>query len=122
MTQHQLEELTEDELSLLFYILNVVSPIDFPKMEFDMNSIKWLKHDMLVKKILDVFPKLNQEGHATYSSLLKKLGTYIEIKYEAPPTPPTTVSSETSSVIPPPPTEVTASAAEAPQTGSTVCP
>ena len=120
MTQHQLEELTEDELALLFFIVNVASPIDCPKMEFDKNSIKWFRHDMLVKKILDVFPKLNREGHATYSSLLKKLGAYVEIKYEAPPTASVATSPETSSVIPPPPTEVTASVAEAPQTGSTV--
>jgi len=120
MTQHQLEELTEDELAILFYIVNVVFPMTCPKMEFDMNSIKWHKHDMLVKKLLDAFPRLKQEGHATYSSLLAKLGVKVEIKYEQPPAPevPSTGSAETSSEILTPPVETPSPQTDTVQTGS----
>jgi len=92
MNQQQLDSLTEDELAVLFYVVNVVSPMTFPKMEFDMNSIKWFRHDMLIKKLLDSFNRLKPEGHATYTTLMEKLGVKIEIKPVPPPQPPPTAS------------------------------
>ena len=119
MTQQQLDSLTEDELAVLFYVVNVVSPMTFPQMEFDLNSIKWFRHDMLIRKLLDSFNRLKPEGHATYTSLLEKLGVKIEIKkHESPP--PT--STETSTEKPVPTPEVVAPVVETPQTGSTEIP
>lgn len=88
MNQHQLENLSEDERGVLFYIVNVISPVTCPTLEFDMNSIKWFKQDMLTKKLLEAFPKLTPEAHPIYSSLLTKLEIPHEIKYQAPPPPP----------------------------------
>lgn len=93
MTLNQLKELDEDELSICLYIVNVVSPITLPKMEFKPKQLVWFRHDMLVKKLLDAFPSLKPEGHAIYSSLLKKLGVQHEIKYEQPPVVPTPITA-----------------------------
>jgi hypothetical protein len=87
MTRHKLEELNEDELGILFYVVNVLFPINCPKMEFDMNSIKWYKHDLLIKKLAEAFPHLKQDGYTTYSSLLNKLGVQHEIKPGQPQMP-----------------------------------
>jgi hypothetical protein len=82
MTQVQLESLTEDERYLLFYIVNITSPTIAPKIQYDVQTIKWFRHDMLVKRLLDCFNRLTKESHPTYSSLLEKMGTTIQIKYE----------------------------------------
>ena len=83
----QLESLTEDERSLLFYIVNVVSPMTCPKMEFDMNSIKWMRHDMLLRKLLDVLPKMKPEGHQLFVDMMQKLGVKVEISPTPQPQP-----------------------------------
>ena len=98
MTLNQLESLTEDELAMVLYIVNVIVPPEAPKMEFEPRHLTWFKHDMLMKKILEVFPKLKPEGHDTYKSLLEKLGMKIEIKPIAPPEQPATGSVITGSL------------------------
>lgn len=110
MTLQQLNDLDEQELALLLIIVNHIDPPCLPKMEFEARHLTWFKHDMLVRKILGVFPKLNPDGHAIYSSLLAKLGVQHEIKQQAPQAPPAPLP-ETSSVNP-----VTSSAE--PTTGS----
>lgn len=94
----QLESLSEDERDMMFYIVNRISPIDAPKMEFDMNSIKWFKHDMLIKKMLDSINSVNPEYHAIYVSLLEKMGVKIEIKKAEVPLPPTASVEPTGSL------------------------
>lgn len=86
MTQVQLESLTPDERDMLFFIVNVLAPTTAPKIEYDLNTIKWLRHEMLARKILDSFNQVTKEAHPIYSSLLAKLGVFIQIQYEAPPT------------------------------------
>lgn len=85
MTLNQLESLTEDEMGLALYVVNVIAPPSIPKMEFQPRHLTWFKHDALVKKLLDSFSKLKPEGHATYTSLMEKLGVKIEIKAVPPP-------------------------------------
>ena len=85
MTLNQLEDLTEDELALVLYVVNVIAPLEVPKMQFEPRQLTWFKHDMLIKKLLDSFNKLKPEGHATYVSLMQKLGVCIEIKQQPPP-------------------------------------
>lgn len=84
MKLSHLEILDENELHILFYIVNHLFPSTIPKMEYDMNSIKWIKHDQLAIKLINSFPKIKLENHVIYSSLLKKLGINHEIKYENP--------------------------------------
>ena len=95
MTQQQIDLLSEDEKDMLLYILNQVFPVAFPKMEFDLHTIKWHRHDLLMKKIIETFPHLKPEGHSIYSSLLTKLGVQHEIKYEQPKAPVTSSAAET---------------------------
>ena len=59
MTLNQLETLTEDELALALYVVNVIAPLEVPKMTFEPRHLTWFKHDMLIKKLLDSFNKLN---------------------------------------------------------------
>ena len=80
MTLNQLETLTEDELALVLYVVNVIAPLDVPKMTFEPRHLTWFKHDALIKKLLDSFNRLKPEGHATYVSLMQKLGVCIQIK------------------------------------------
>ena len=85
MTLNQLEDLTEDELALVLYVVNVIAPLEVPKMQFEPRQLTWFKHDMLIKKLLDSFNKLKPEGHATYTSLMQKLGVCVQIKQNEPP-------------------------------------
>ncbi len=113
MTLNQLETLTEDELAMCLYIVNVIDPMTCPKMEFEPRNLTWFKHEFLVKKIVNSYTRVLPEGHATYVSLLGKLGYVFEFPKEQPTSP------ETSSVNPTPSPEVAAPVVETPQTGST---
>lgn len=78
MTLNQLESLTEDELAMCLYVVNVISPPDIPKVEFTARNLTWFRHDMLVQKLVDATPKVKEEAHDIYFSLLGKLGVKIE--------------------------------------------
>ena len=94
MTLNQLDSLTEDEKVVLWYVVNHIFPPSSPQIEYSPRNITWLKHDILIIKLRDAFPKVKVEAHPIYSSLLTKLGVQHEIKYEQPPAPaPTQVSS-----------------------------
>lgn len=107
MTFNQIQTLTEDEVCLALYIVNVIANPGVPKMEFEPRHLTWFRKGMLEQKILSAFPSLLPEGHVTYTSLLSKLGIQVNIKYEveksgisAPePNPPVTGSYETSGSI-----------------------
>jgi len=79
MTLNQLELLSEDELSMLLYVVNRVDPPCVPKMEFEPRHLTWFKHDQLVQKMLNIFPQLLPEAHPVYVSMMEKLGVKIEI-------------------------------------------
>ena len=81
MTLNQLETLTEEELALALVIVNVIAPPAMPVMTFEPRHLTWFKHDSLIKKFLEVFPRLKPEGHATYALLMQKLGVKVEIKH-----------------------------------------
>jgi hypothetical protein len=80
MTLAQLESLTEDELALALYVVNVIAPPVVPKMTFEPRHLTWFKHQELINKLLNSFNRLKPEGHATYTSLMQKLGVCIQIK------------------------------------------
>lgn len=84
MTINQLETLTESELEMILYIVNIIDPMTFPKVEFQPRTLTWFKHKMLVQKLVNAFPRVLPEGHATYQSLMNKLGVQGEIRYETP--------------------------------------
>ena len=85
MTLAQLHSLSEEELAMALVIVNHISPPESPKMTFEPRHLTWFKHDMLIKKLLDSFNKLKPEGHATYTSLMQKLGVCVQINQNEPP-------------------------------------
>jgi hypothetical protein len=82
MTLSQLESLDEQELAICLYIVNVIDPLTCPKMELAYRDLVWFKHEFLIKKLVNAFPKLLPEGHAAYVSLLKKLNYEFKIPKE----------------------------------------
>ena len=86
MTLHQLNSLTEDELALALYVVNVHAP-SLSGVEIPPQGLTWFKKGVLEKKIGEAFPALKKEAHPTFSSLLNKLGVQHDIKYEQPPLP-----------------------------------
>ena len=86
MTLNQLQTLTEDELCLCLFIVNVTFPTK--NIEYDSNNLTWIRHDMLIKKLSDAFPRLKEEAHPIFVSLMEKLGIQVEIKKQEPALPP----------------------------------
>lgn len=87
MKEDIIETLTDDELSLLLFIINVKNRIGIPDMVFEPRHLKWFRHGMLAKRVLDVFHDVKPEGHDIYSSLLTKMGVQHEIRKEEVPMP-----------------------------------
>lgn len=101
MTLNQLKTLTEDEMALALYIVNVIEPLDIPKIELEPRHLTWFRHDALVHKLVRAFPRLLPEGHPIFVSLMEKLGVKGEIKTTG-----TIPNPEiTNSICPPPPNE-----------------
>lgn len=71
MTLNQLETLSEDELALCLYVCNITFSLEAPKIELNARELTWLRHDMLVKKMIDAFPRIKPDGHAIYLSLME---------------------------------------------------
>lgn len=86
MTLDQLHSLTEDELALCLVVINFIDPPCVPKMEFEPKHLVWFRHNMLIQKLANAFPKLKEEGHSTFLSLMEKLGVKGEIKKQEPQT------------------------------------
>ena len=82
MKLYQLETLTEDEVAMALYIVNFIDPPCCPKIEFSVRDLTWFKHDMLVQKLVNAFPKLLPDAHPIFLSLMEKLGVKGEIKNE----------------------------------------
>jgi hypothetical protein len=96
MTLSTLDELTEEELGISLYVVNILSPIK-PPIEINARGLTWFPHDTLVKKLLDAFPLIIPEYHPIFQGLMAKLGVKIEIQV-MPPTPEAVQSELTSSV------------------------
>lgn len=84
MTLYQLESLTEDELDMALGIVNVISPNSLVG-EIPPKGLTWFKREALIKKLLDAFPRVNPEYHATYTSLMEKIGVKVDIKKQEIP-------------------------------------
>lgn len=79
MTLNQLQSLTDDELAMALYIVNNINPLTIPPGPLDPRDLTWFKHSFLIQRFIDAFSKLKPEGHATYKSLMEKLGMKVEI-------------------------------------------
>lgn len=98
MTLNQLETLNEDELAMIMYIVNILSPLDVPKIQLTPRHLTWFRPEALNQKVLDCFPRVNPEYHEIYKSLLEKMGLKIEIK-KVEPQPPVSASAQPSGSV-----------------------
>lgn len=74
MRLSQLQLLDESELSLLLYIVNVLDPIQSPRVNMDIpQHLLWVRHDALLWKINQYQSKLTDEGKEIFNSLMIKL-------------------------------------------------
>ncbi len=73
MRMDTIKFLTEDELALLLYIVNVVEPMTFPKMEIGVKELPWLRQKLLVEKLARQHDKLKPEGLEILKTLVSKI-------------------------------------------------
>lgn len=73
MRMDTIKFLTEDELALLLYIVNVVEPMTFPKMEIGIKELPWLRQNLLVEKLIRQNDKLTPDGQAILKTLVAKV-------------------------------------------------
>ena len=69
----QLQSLTQEELQLLLYVVNIVEPLTSPKIEIGPKQLTWFKHDALVRKLTNHELKLTPEGQVIFKGLMAKL-------------------------------------------------
>lgn len=93
MTLNQLQTLNEDEIAMALFVVNNIFPT-LPPMEYSPRNLTWIKHDILIKKLTDAFPKVKPEAHPIFASLMEKLGVKVTIEKVDPPALPITASTE----------------------------
>lgn len=64
-------DLTEDEHAMLFGIVNLLSPNK--AMEYDEKTIKWMRKEIFVKRIIEANKHVIEEYKPIYDSLKKKI-------------------------------------------------
>lgn len=85
MTFDQLHDLDENELAMVLFVVNSISPVAGVG-EVSPLGLTWFRKGTLEKKLVDAFDRVKPEFHPIYSSLLTKLNVQHTIKYEQPPT------------------------------------
>lgn len=68
----QLESLTQNELGLLLYVVNVLDPLN-PPMEISPKMLLCFKHDALLFKLVQQESKLTDDGKKVFHNLMTKL-------------------------------------------------
>ena len=56
----QLQSLTEQELQLILYVVNVLEPLTSPKIEIGPKELLWFRHDALLWKAVPTRVKINR--------------------------------------------------------------
>jgi hypothetical protein len=74
----QVKSLSEEELSLLLYIVNIIHPIK-PGPEITPKLLPTIRHDALLWIVSQQEPKLTDAGKLVFQSLMTKLNkTWIQ--------------------------------------------
>jgi len=74
MRLSQLQLLDDSEISLLLYVVNVLDPIQSPKVDMENpKNILWIRHDALLWKLSQHHSKLTESGKEVFKSLMTKL-------------------------------------------------
>ena len=55
----QLQSLTQEELQLLLYVVNIVEPLTSPKIEIGPKELLWFKHDAVALETCSTRIKIN---------------------------------------------------------------
>lgn len=98
MTFQQLHSLTEEELSICLYVVGVLDPVTFPPIEItDPKQLISFRNDVLIQKLMNAAPRLNEQGIPIFISLMAKLGVKVEVKPVEPATAPVSASTEQTS-------------------------
>lgn len=79
-----INSLSEEEMGLLLYFINVANRPFSHNIPFEINDLKWFRKDILTQKLLDSFNSIREEGHPTFVSLMEKFGVKVDIKKEEP--------------------------------------
>jgi hypothetical protein len=73
MKIEQLKSLNEDELAMLWYILNKIGRPVFTTHEFDPEVFTSIRHDSFIRRIVEAEPHVKEESKPLYDSLKQKL-------------------------------------------------
>lgn len=73
MKLEQLESLTEDELAMLWFILNKVNPPVLNGVELESSLFVSIKHRRLMDRILQCAQHVKDEHRAVFTGLVNKL-------------------------------------------------
>lgn len=73
MKLEQLESLTEDELAMLWFILNKVNPPVLNGVELESSLFVSIKHGRLMDRILQCAQHVKDEHRAVFTGLVNKL-------------------------------------------------
>ena len=95
-----ISSLSEEELGMLLYFVNIVDRPLSHNIPFEVNDLKFFRKDILTKKLLDSFNKLTPDGHPIFVSLMEKFGVKVEIKKEEQTLPITSSVEPTVSIQP----------------------
>ena len=75
-----ISSLSEDELAMLLYYVNVANRPLSHNIPFEISNLKWFRKDVLIQKLLESADLLTDEGHPIFISLMDKFGIKIELK------------------------------------------
>lgn len=73
MRLEQLQSLNEDELSMLWYIINKIEPAMLAGVELEPSVFTSIKHNKLMAKLENSRSKVKEEHHPLFDGLVAKL-------------------------------------------------
>jgi hypothetical protein len=73
MTRDQLKNLTDDEVALLWGIVNIVNPPVMAGYQMDPSLFPSINHKMLMDRVMQCKKFLKEEHHVIFDGLVNKL-------------------------------------------------
>ena len=73
MTRNQLKSLTDDEIAMLWGIVNLVNPPVMQGVQMEPSLFPSIKHKMLMDRVMQCKKFLKQEHYEIFDGLVNKL-------------------------------------------------
>lgn len=73
MTRNQLKSLTDDEIAMLWGIVNLVNPPVMQGVQMDPSLFPSINHKMLMDRVMQCKKFLKQEHYEIFDGLVNKL-------------------------------------------------